>query len=183
MLHATALNKETRLTQLLLKPVAISLILAISAQVNVLTVPVPITMQPLILLFIGLLCSPQTALLSVGYYLIEIAIGLPFASGFASGFVTLLSPRAGYFFGFLASVFVSAQILKYKHNFVMMWVAAIAGTLVLYTCGVAWLSILFGFERAVMVGLYPFLSEIPTFITIAVLVSYQGGRIFNKFLK
>jgi len=183
MLHTTTLNKETILAQVFLKPLAISLILAISAQVNVLTVPVPVTMQPLILLFIGLLCSPQTAVLSVGYYLIEIAIGLPFASGFSSGIVTLFSPRAGYFFGFLASVFVSAQILKYKHNFAMMWVSATASTLVLYCCGIAWLSILVGFERALMVGAYPFLSEIPTFITIAVLVSYQGGPILNKFLK
>lgn len=183
MLHTITLNKETKLTHVLLKPLAISLILAISAQINVLTVPVPITMQPLVLLFIGLLCSPQTAVISVGYYLMEIAVGLPFASGFSSGLVTLFSPRAGYFFGFLTSVFVSAKILKYKHNFAMMWMAAIASTLVLYTCGVIWLSMLLGFEKAFAVGVYPFLSEIPTFITIAVLISYQAEHMLRRFIK
>jgi biotin transport system substrate-specific component len=182
-MQTVILNKETRLTQVFLKPIALSLILAISAQINVLTIPVPVTMQPLVLLFIGLWCSPQTAVLSIGYYLIEIAMGLPFASGFSSGLVTLLSPRAGYFVGFLASVYVSAKILNYKRSFVMLWIAAIASTIVLYTCGVTWLSMLFGIEKAFMVGVYPFLSEIPTFIIVAVLISYQSEVILRKFQK
>lgn len=182
-MQTITLNKETKLARFLLKPIALSLILAISAQINVLTVPVPITMQPLVLLFIGLLCSPQTAVLSVGYYLVEIALGFPFASGFSSGLLTLLSPRAGYFVGFIASVFVSAKILTYKRNFAMMWVAAIVSTLVLYSCGVAWLSVLFGLEKALAVGLYPFLPEIPSFIIIAVILSHQFQIESHKFLK
>ena len=173
------LGKENQITQYLLKPLAISLALAISAQLNVLTVPVPITLQPLVLLFIGLMCSPQTAVFSVSYYLIEIAVGLPFASGFSSGLAALLSPRAGYFIGFLASVYVSAKLLSYKRNFLMMWMSAIAGTTVLYFCGITWLSSLFGLEKALAVGLYPFMSEIPAFLTIAVVVSYQAEIILS----
>jgi len=179
-MYAFVLTSETKLSQYILKPIAISLILAISAQINVLMYPVPITLQPLALLFIGLLASPRVAALAVMYYLIEIAIGLPFASGFSSGLVTLLSPRAGYFIGFIASVYVSSKILSYKYSFLMMWVAGIAGTLTLYACGLAWLSILFGLEKALGVGLYPFISEIPAFILIAVLGSYQLGRLLKN---
>ena len=178
-MQAIALNKTTLFTQLLLKPIAISLILAISAQINILTVPVPITLQSLVIVCIGLLCSPTVAVLSVVYYLIEIGLGLPFASGFSGGLAALLSPRAGYFIGFLASAYTAAKILTYKRNFFILWLAATTGMIVLYACGVTWLSVLFGLEKALIVGLYPFISEIPAFITIAVIGSYQANKLIK----
>lgn len=178
-MQTIALNKPTFFTQSVLKPIAISLILAISAQINILTYPVPVTLQSLVIVFIGLLCSPRVATLSVAYYLIEIGLGFPFASGFSGGIATLLSPRAGYFIGFLASAYTAAKILTYKRNFITLWLAAIAGMIVLYASGIAWLSILFGFEKALLIGLYPFISEIPAFIAIAVIGSYQVNRLIK----
>lgn len=182
-MQSIILSHETKLSEYFLKPIAISLILAISAQVNVLTYPVPLTLQPLVLLFIGLLCSPTTALASVGYYLTEIAIGLPFASGFSSGLITLFSPRAGYFIGFLISVYVSSKILSYKRSFFTKWIAAIIATFSLYACGITWLSILFGLEKALIVGLYPFMAEILAFIVLAVFLAHQADIISSKFQK
>ncbi len=178
-MQTIALNKTTLFTQSFLKPLAISLVLAISAQINILTVPVPITLQSLAILCIGLLCSPRIAALSVAYYLIEIGFGLPFGSGFSSGLAALLSPRAGYFIGFLASVYTSAKTLTYKRNFFTLWLAAITGAILLYSCGVIWLSVLFGVEKALAVGLYPFISEIPAFIAIAVIGSYQAHKLIK----
>lgn len=178
-MQTISLNKATFFTDLFLKPIAISLILAISAQINILTIPVPITLQSLVILCIGLLCSPRTATLSIIYYLIEIGFGLPFASGFSSGLTALLSPKAGYFIGFLASVYTSAKILTYQRNFLTLWIAAIVGTFLLYSCGVTWLSILFDFEKALFIGLYPFISEIPAFIAIAVIGSYHTQKLIK----
>ena len=178
-MQTIALNKTAFFSQSFLKPLAISLVLAISAQINILTVPVPITLQSLVILFIGLLCSPRIAALSVTYYLIEIGFGLPFGSGFSSGLAALLSPRAGYFIGFLVAVYSAAKILTYKRNFLTLWLAAIAGTILLYACGVTWLSVLFGLEKALAIGLYPFISEIPAFIAIAVIGSYQAQKLIK----
>ncbi|MDP3935936.1 MAG: biotin transporter BioY [Alphaproteobacteria bacterium] len=178
-MQAIAFNKTTFFTQSFLKPIAISLILAISAQINILTVPVPITLQSLVIVFIGLLCSPRVAALSVVYYLTEIGLGLPFASGFSGGLAALLSPRAGYFIGFLASTYTAAKILTYKRNFFTLWLAATTEMILLYACGITWLSILFGFEKALIVGLYPFISEIPAFIAIAVIGSYQANKLMK----
>ena len=139
----------------------------------------PITLQSLVIVCIGLLCSPTVAVLSVVYYLIEIGLGLPFASGFSGGLAALLSPRAGYFIGFLASAYTAAKILTYKRNFFILWLAATTGMIVLYACGVTWLSVLFGLEKALIVGLYPFISEIPAFITIAVIGSYQANKLIK----
>lgn len=180
-MQALSLNTTHQLTESFLKPIAISLILALSAQINVLNYPVPITLQSLAILYIGLMCSPKVAVLSVTYYLTEIALGLPFASGFSSGLAALLSPRAGYFIGFIASVYTSTKILTYKRNFFTMWLAAIAGIIMLYTCGVAWLSILFGVENALIIGLYPFIAEILAFMTIAVIGSYQVHKLSQTF--
>lgn len=179
-MNILTLKKENASTQYFLKPIAISLILAVSAQVNVLSYPVPITFQPLVLLFIGLLCSPQTAFLSTFYYIFEIALGFPFASGFSSGLIALLSPRAGYFLGFIASTYISAKILSYKRNFGMMWLAALISTIVLYGCGIVWLTTLFDLEKALVVGLYPFLSEIPSFIILSVIISYKTQLFINQ---
>lgn len=181
-MNTLILKKETTLAQYLLKPIAISLILAVSAQINVLSYPVPITFQPLVLLFIGLLCSPQTAFLSTLYYVLEIALGFPFASGFSGGLIALFSPRLGYFLGFVLSAYVSAKILSYKRNFGMMWLAALISTIILYVCGITWLTNLFGLQKALTVGLYPFLSEIPSFIILSVLISYKV-QLFTSQIK
>ncbi len=167
-------------SELFLLPLSLSLVLAISAQINVALYPVPITLQSLAILFIGLLCSPQTAVLAVGYYIIEIAMGLPFASGFSGGLAVLLSPRAGYFIGFVATAYISSTITAYSRSVLGLTIAAMSGIVALYVAGAAWLSMLFGFEKAVVVGLYPFLTEIPAFITIAVIISYT---IHNSRLK
>lgn len=183
MFTAFTLVRNLSVANYLAKPFAISLILAISAQVNVLTVPVPITMQPLILLFIGLLASPTVATLSVVYYLIEIALGFPFASGFSGGIPALLSARAGYFVGFLASVYVGSKLFYQSKTLLMAWISATASTVTLYACGVTWLTVLFGFENALKFGLYPYLSEIPAFITIAVISSHGFNMLLEKFKK
>lgn len=183
MLTSLTTSRNLSFTDYIAKPIAISLLLAISAQINVLTVPVPVTMQPLALLFIALLASPTVAVLSVVYYLTEIALGLPFASGFSGGLLTLLSPRAGFFTGFLASVYVGAKLLSYNNTFLMRWISATASSITLYTCGIIWLTGLFGFENALKFGFYPFVSEIPAFITLAVIISHGIDVVSQKFQK
>jgi len=179
-MQTLSLNKTNHLTESLLKPLAISLLLALSAQINVLTYPVPVTLQSLAILYIGLICSPRVAVLSVTYYIIEIALGMPFASGFTGGLFALLSPRTGYFIGFIVSVYTSAKILTYKRSFFTMWLAAASATTLLYACGISWLSTLFGFEKALMIGLYPFITEIPAFIAIAVIGTYYTDTLNQK---
>lgn len=181
MQMSTAIQKN-QLTGLFLLPVVLSLFLAISAQISVALYPVPITLQSLVILLVGLLCSPQVAALSVGYYIAEIAFGLPFASNFSGGLAALISPKAGFFMGFLAAAFISAKMLTYlrSRSFITLIIAATVSTGVLYASGIAWLSILFGFEKAIVVGLYPFLTEIPAFISMAVVISYQINHLILK---
>jgi biotin transport system substrate-specific component len=135
-----------------------SALLAVSAKVQVPFWPVPMTMQTLVVLLIGAHAGTRLAGLTVLTYLLEGAVGLPvFSTGAGLGFMA--GPTGGYLVGFL----VSALLVSFavERGFTRSLPAALAvfvvGDLVILGLGVAWLSTLIGFEKALMVGVLPFL--------------------------
>jgi biotin transport system substrate-specific component len=68
--------------------------------------PVPLTLQTLGILFIGYYLGAKLGFLSVAFYLVLGALGLPFFSGVKGGLLVLSGPTGGYLFGFLLSVFL-----------------------------------------------------------------------------
>jgi biotin transport system substrate-specific component len=138
--------------------VAGSLLLAASAHVKVPFWPVPMTMQTFVVLMIGACTGRNLALATVAAYLIEGAIGLPFFAA-GGGLAILAGPTAGYLFGFL----LAAGLVGHLANRGMGRSVAsavpifVAGDLVIFLCGVGWLSSLIGFEAAIVNGLVPFL--------------------------
>ncbi len=135
-----------------------SLLLAIAANVKVPFWPVPMTMQTFVVLMIGATYGRNLALATVAAYIVEGAIGLPFFAG-GSGPAVLVGPTAGYLLGFL----VAAGIVGHLANRGMGRSVAsampifILGDVVIFLCGVAWLSTLVGTEAAITGGLVPFL--------------------------
>jgi len=135
-----------------------SALLAVSAKVQVPFWPVPMTMQTLVVLLIGAHAGTRLAGLTVLAYLLEGAVGLPvFSTG--AGLAFMAGPTGGYLVGFL----VSALLVSFavERGFTRSLPAALAvfvvGDLVILGLGVAWLSTLIGFEKALMVGVLPFL--------------------------
>jgi biotin transport system substrate-specific component len=135
-----------------------SALLAVSAKVQVPFWPVPMTMQTLIVLMIGAHAGTRLAGGTVLAYLLEGAVGLPvFSTG--AGLAFMAGPTGGYIVGFL----VSALLVSFavERGFARTMPAALAvfvvGDLVILGLGVAWLSTLIGFEKALMVGFVPFL--------------------------
>jgi biotin transport system substrate-specific component len=135
-----------------------SAVLAVSAKVQVPFWPVPMTMQTLVVLLIGAHAGTRLAGLTVLAYLLEGAVGLPvFSTG--AGLAFMAGPTGGYLVGFL----VSALLVSFavERGFTRSLPAALAvfvvGDLVILGLGVAWLSTLIGFEKALMVGVVPFL--------------------------
>ena len=113
--------------------------------------PVPVTMQTLAVLLIGMVLGSRRGALSVLLWLGEGAVGLPvFATGLFTG---------GYLVGFVAAAALVGWLAERR------WdrrpgttVAAMAiGTLVIYAFGVAWLSLFVGFGAALVQGVLPFL--------------------------
>ena len=135
-----------------------SVLLAVSAKVQVPFWPVPMTMQTLVVLLIGAHAGTRLAGATVFAYLLEGAVGLPvFSTG--AGLAFMAGPTGGYLVGFLLSaIMVSFAFERGLARTLPKALAVfVAGDLVILGLGVAWLSTLIGFEKALMVGGVPFL--------------------------
>ena len=136
-----------------------ALLLFAASQVEIPLKPVPITLQSVAVMLIGLTYTPRRALEALLLWIGLGAAGVPVLSGFAGGVACLGGPTLGYLVGFVVSVYLMAT-LKQKY-FLSLWVSdallCLMATLILYAFGVAWLSFLIGFPNAIMFGFVPFI--------------------------
>ena len=134
------------------------LVLTISAQLKVPFYPVPITMQTLVVMLIGFTFGARLGSSTVLVYLASGAIGAPVFAG-GAGLAYMSGPTGGYLFGFLVAVFLIGFFTEqgYGRTFISTLLLALAGTIVFYLFGVAWLTTILGFEKAIKFGLLPFL--------------------------
>ena len=133
-------------------------VLAISAQLKVPFYPVPITMQTLVVMLIGFTFGARLGSSTVLVYLASGAIGAPVFAG-GAGLAYISGPTGGYLFGFLVAVYLIGYFTEqgYGRTFISTLFLGLAGTIVFYMFGVAWLTTILGFEKAVKFGLLPFL--------------------------
>ena len=161
-----------------------SLLLILSAKIKVDLYPVPMTLQPLAVLLIAMLCGRNIAVASVSLYLFQGMVGIPvFAYG--GGLPYLLGPTGGFLFGFLFASVIIGELADrgwgkqiFKSVFAML-----IGLIVIYTCGVFQLSILKGFDFAIINGLKPFIVGDLYKLMLAALVIPQIWKLINKVNK
>ena len=92
-----------------------SIVLTISAKINVPFYPVPMTMQTFVVIFIGMAFGWKLGLATVFAYLVEGAFGLPVFAGTPEkgiGIAYMIGPTGGYLFGFLVAVFIAGFLKK-----------------------------------------------------------------------
>ena len=124
--------------------------------------PVPITGQTLGVLLVGAAFGPGLGAVTIGLYLLEGAVGLPFYAGGAHGVSVLgaASASGGYLWGFvLASAIVGWLSRRGWDRSMRSSISAMfIGEVVLYVVGVAWLMHALGvpLEKGLEFGLYPF---------------------------
>ena len=108
--------------------------LAARAEIHLWFTPVPITLQVLAVLLIGLSLTPRLSFLALAEYIGAGIIGLPVFSGGGSGIAWLLGPTGGYIWGFL---FAAPLVGILAHWLGPRWsiVAALAGIAVIYLLG------------------------------------------------
>jgi biotin transport system substrate-specific component len=81
--------------------IAGSLVLALSAKAQVPFWPVPMTLQSLAIMMIGMAYGSRLAAATVLLYLAEGLAGLPVFAGAGAGFAYMTGPTAGYLVGFV----------------------------------------------------------------------------------
>ena len=161
-----------------------SIILAISAKIKIPFYPVPMTMQTLIVLSIGVIFGWRIGLATISLYLFEGILGLPVFAGTPEkgiGLVYFTGPTMGYLLGFLPAVYFSGSLkVNYKYN---LFVRLILNFLLftfsvsfIYIFGLIWLSRFVPMEQLWMFGVKPFLlAEL-----FKVLILSVGVTILNK---
>jgi biotin transport system substrate-specific component len=135
-----------------------SLLLFLSAKIKVDLYPIPMTLQPLAVLMIAMLCGRNIAFASVSLYLFQGMIGLPvFAYG--GGLPYFMGPTGGFLFGFLVASLVVGELadrgwgkIYFKSIFSML-----LGMTIIYLFGIMQLSIIKGFDFAIINGMKPFI--------------------------
>jgi biotin transport system substrate-specific component len=123
--------------------------------------PVPITLQTLFAGLAGALLGARLGALSQVVYLLIGIIGLPVFAGGKAGLGVLFGPTGGYLLGFVAGAWVIGALMNLKKTPGFAWTTAalVAGTAVIYSFGVAQLSLVakISVNKAISVGVLPFL--------------------------
>jgi biotin transport system substrate-specific component len=126
--------------------------------------PVPFTFQPMIVLLGGALLGSRLGLASQMAYLALGIAGLPvFAAspGLPLGAARLLGPTAGYLLSYPLAAFTAGWLAErgFDRRYLTSVIAMACGLAVVFTGGVAWLSVVWsrGIAGALAVGFTPFI--------------------------
>jgi len=140
--------------------IAGSLFVALFAQIEIPLQPVPITGQTFAVLLIGALLGSKRGAAAMIAYIAQGALGLPFFAGGAGGLGIITGATAGYLLGFVGAAYVIGLLAErgLERSVLTSIIPFLVGTVVIYVCGVAWLSIVLGsLSKAIQFGLLPFL--------------------------
>lgn len=136
-----------------------SALIILGAYIKIPLGPVPITLSSFFILLAGLMLPIKWGLLSVTTYLLLGFMGLPvFSQG--AGIAYILGPTGGFLIAYIPAVLLVALIAGRKPNsLIRLLLGLLAGSLVLYICGVPWLmlSLNLSLSRALAAGMLPFL--------------------------
>ena len=138
-------------------------LLTVSAKTQVPAWPVPMTMQTYVVLVIGMACGTRLAVATVLAYLALGGLGLPVFAGTpekGTGLAYMAGPTGGYLLGFVAAAWLCGVLAArgWDRGLARSLAAMTLAHVVILGFGVAWLAALIGWERAVTLGLTPFIA-------------------------
>ena len=171
----------------------ITILTAVAAQVSIPLpfTPVPLTLQPMIVLLGGAALGSRLGMTSQVLYLLAGLLGLPvFAASptLPPGILRLLGPTGGFLMAYPFAAFLTGWLAErgFDRRYLTSVVAMAAGLVLIFACGIAWLAWFagrapVGLSTALSLGLYPFIGVdiVKILLAAAVLPStwwMVGGR-------
>lgn len=138
-----------------------SALIAIAAQIAIPVpfTPVPLTMQPLAVLLVGVVLGSKRGAAAAALYLLEGAVGLPvFAQGHA-GAMWLAAPSGGYLMSYPFAAFVAGWFSErgWGTSVARAVSGMLAALIVIYAGGWSWLAALTDAQTAFAMGVAPFI--------------------------
>lgn len=138
--------------------------------------PVPISLTNLALYFTVYVIGMKRGTLSYIIYLLIGFVGVPVFSGFTAGPGKLLGPTGGYLIGFIPLALICGFFVdRWPEKRWLHFIGMVAGTLVCYLFGSAWLAYQGGysFAYACAIGMIPYLPGDLAKIIIALILGPQ----------
>jgi len=139
-----------------------SLLLTASARTQIPFWPVPMTMQTLAVIVIGMTLGSRLGFIVVTAYVLEGLMGLPVFANTperGAGLAYLMGPTGGYLVGFCVAAYASGWLAErgFGRDLFKASLVNIIGTLIILSFGYAWLAYLVGPLKAYVAGVSPFL--------------------------
>ena len=139
--------KQAKVTKYVFLALLGTVLLAISSKVKIPFYPVPMTMQTLVVLLIGVIFGWKLGIATISLYLFEGIIGLPVFAGTPEkgvGLIYFTGPTMGYLLGFIPAVFFSGFLTtRFKYNFIYRLILNFAiftfSVSFIYIFGLIWL--------------------------------------------
>jgi len=162
---AETLGRNDRILEAIRQTVIVvgaSLLVAICAHATVPLpfTPVPLTVQNLGVLLVGLTLGSRRGFAALVVYLLEGLSGLPvFSPTGPGGLAQLLGPTGGFLMAYPLVAGLAGWIMERgRTSFARAAVAGLAGEILLFTGGITWLAVLtHSFAQAVRFGFYWFI--------------------------
>ncbi len=152
--------KQSKLIKSLFMALIGTIVIAVSSKIKIPFYPVPMTMQTLVVLIIGIGFGWKLGMATIALYLFEGIIGLPVFSGTPEkgiGFIYFVGPTMGYLIGFIVAVFFAGKF-EYDNNLIKNFFKLTFATSFIYILGMIWLGGLIGWDKPVYeLGVQPFL--------------------------
>ncbi len=166
--------------------VAGTVLLTVSAKIQVPFYPVPMTMQTFAVLVIGMAYGWKLGGATVALYLAEGAAGLPVFAGTPEkgiGLAYMAGPTGGYLVGFVLAAGIAGWLGEkgWDRSVPMTLAAMVIGTVIIFVPGYAWLALLIGQEKAWAFGVLPFLWGEVFKIALAAAVLPGAWKLIARF--
>jgi biotin transport system substrate-specific component len=178
-------------TRAILLAVLGSMIVAISAQVSVPMLPVPMTLQTLAVLAVGAAYGARLGAITLALYALEGAVGLPVFANFQAGLFLPtgeILATGGYIIGFILAAGLVGYLVEkgWGANVFKLCATMLLGAAIVYVPGliwlVGWLGVMKGMDVssaiavALTTGVLPF---IPGDIIKAILAAFAFPAAFS----
>ena len=157
-------------------------VLAVSAHIKIPFYPVPVTMQTLAVLAIGMTYGTRLGGATVLGYLGAGAAGAPVFAG-GAGIAYMMGPTGGYLLGFFVAAIVLGALAErgWTRSIITTAAAMVLGNAIIYLLGVSWLANLIGSAKAFEFGLLPFLyGDALKLVIAAVGVPFLWSKLHQK---
>lgn len=156
----TASTPAERALRMAVLAIAGSLLMWASAKVQVPFYPVPMTMQTAVAFLIGIAYGPRLGAATILLYLAQGAIGWPVFAGTPEkglGLPYMLGPTGGYLLGFAVAAFITGWFAERSRHWLSIGTGVLAATAAIYLLGAGWLATMVGLDKAITLGVVPFL--------------------------